>query len=225
MNPPALVVAVDGPSGSGKSSVSRAVASRFGLRYLDTGSLYRAATWQVLQSGADLGDDAAVTAAVAEAVIEAGTDPTAPGIRVDGRDVGVEIRGPEVTAAVSRVSAVPGVRALLLVLQRDLIGAGGIVVEGRDIGTAVAPDAALKVFLTADAAVRGQRRHAEAAHHDDAAQTAEALRARDRLDSSRQSSPLRAADDAVTVDATELTLEQVIDAVAALVTERAGARA
>jgi cytidylate kinase len=225
VKPRALVVAVDGPSGSGKSSVSRGVAARLGLRYLDTGALYRAATWQVLTVGVDLTDDSAIAAAVAESVITAGTDPDHPAISVGGRDVSVAIRGPEVTAAVSRVSAVPEVRSRLLVLQRDLIGAGGIVVEGRDIGTVVAPDAALKVFLTADAAVRGQRRHAETAHHDDAAKTAAALQARDRLDSSREASPLRAADDAVTVDATDLTLADVIDTVCALISERAGSPA
>ena len=200
--------------------MSRGVAAAFGLRYLDTGSLYRAATWWVLHNGADPTDAARVTGLVAEVQIEAGTDPNSPSISVNGRDVGMEIRSPEVTAAVSQVSAIPEVRARLLTVQRDLIGAGGVVVEGRDIGTVVAPDAAVKIFLTADPEVRGQRRHLEAAHHDDAATTAQALRARDEIDSNRKASPLRPAADAIEVDATHLNLEQVIAHVSAIVTER-----
>jgi cytidylate kinase len=214
------VIAVDGPSGSGKSSVSRGVATAFGLRYLDTGSLYRAATWWVLHNGADPTDADRVTAVVETAQIEAGTDPAAPTISVNGRNVATEIRSPEVTAAVSQVSAVPQVRSRLLTLQRELIGSGGVVVEGRDIGTVVAPDAEVKIFLTADPEVRGQRRHLESAHHDDATATAQALRARDAIDSNREVSPLRAATDAIEVDATHLNLDQVIMRVSGIVSER-----
>ena len=214
------VIAVDGPSGSGKSSVSRGVAAAFGLRYLDTGSLYRAATWWALYNGADPSDAATVAALVDAADITAGTDPAAPEIAVNGRNVATEIRSAEVTAAVSQVSAIPQVRARLLTLQRELIGPGGVVVEGRDIGTVVAPDAVVKIFLTADPEVRGQRRHLETAHHDDAAVTAQALRARDEIDSNREVSPLRAAADAIEVDATHLNLEQVISRVSAIVAER-----
>ena len=214
------MIAVDGPSGSGKSSVSRGVASAFGLRYLDTGSLYRAATWWVLHNGVNPDSSSEVTRLLEDAAIEAGTDPHAPQIFVNGRDVATEIRSAEVTADVSQVSAIPQVRATLLTLQRQLIGDGGVVVEGRDIGTAVAPDADVKIFLTADPEVRGRRRHLESSHHDDAAATADALRARDAIDSGREASPLRAATDAVEVDATHLSLPEVIAQVSGIVTDR-----
>ncbi|HSA51851.1 MAG TPA: (d)CMP kinase, partial [Yinghuangia sp.] len=130
-----IVVAVDGPSGSGKSSVSRAVAQRLGLRYLDTGAMYRAMTWWMLHNGIDVHDAAAVAAAADKPELVSGTDPAAPTITADAADVAVPIRGPEVTAAVSAVSAVPEVRTRLVAMQRAVIGSGGIVVEGRDIGT------------------------------------------------------------------------------------------
>lgn len=220
-----LVVAVDGPSGSGKSSVSRGVAARLGLRYLDTGSMYRALTWWLLSQGVDVHDAAAVSAAIERPVVAPGTDPAAPTITVDGVDVSEAIRGPEVTGAVSAVSAVPAARARLALLQRQAIGTGGIVVEGRDIGTVVAPDAAVKVFLTADPAVRAHRRTAELAHTDDVHATRADLERRDALDSSREVSPLTRAPDAVEVDATHLSLEQVVETVVALVRERVGAEA
>ena len=157
-----LVIAIDGPSGSGKSSTSRGVAQRLGLRYLDTGAMFRAMTWWLLREGVDVHDQAAVAARVEEPEILSGTDPTGPSILVDGVDVGLAIRSDDVTAAVSPVSTVPEVRARLLELQREIIGEGGIVVEGRDIGSVVAPDADVKVFLTADAAARAERRAAEA---------------------------------------------------------------
>ena len=136
-----IVVAVDGTSGSGKSSTCRGVATRLGLRYLDTGAQFRAMTWWMLRQGVDVHDPAAVAARVDEPRIESGTDPAAPTIHVDGEDVAVAIRSDEVNAAVSPVSTVPEVRARLLALQREIIGAGGIVVEGRDIGSVVVPDA------------------------------------------------------------------------------------
>ena len=145
-----FVVAIDGPSGSGKSSTSRGVADRLGLRYLDTGAMYRAITWWMLRQDVDVHDPAAVAARVEEPEILSGTDPLGPTILVDGVDVGLAIRSDEVNAAVSPVAAVPAVRRRLLDLQHEIIGAGGIVVEGRDIGSVVAPDADVKVFLTAD---------------------------------------------------------------------------
>ena len=160
-----VVVAIDGPSGSGKSSTSRGVATRLGLRYLDTGAMYRAITWWMLRHDVPVDDPTAVAACCCEPTIAAGTDPVAPTITVDGVDVAAAIRTPEVTGAVSQVSAVPQVRARLLDLQREVIAAAlggpGIVVEGRDIGSTVAPDADVKVYLTADAAARAQRRAAE----------------------------------------------------------------
>lgn len=211
-----LVVAVDGPSGSGKSSTSRGVASRLGLRYLDTGAMFRAVTWWMLQHGVDVHDPGTVADRVGEPRVESGTDPSAPTIGVDGTDVSEAIRGPEVTGAVSPVSAVPEVRARLLDLQRAVIGDGGVVVEGRDIGSVVAPDAQVKVFLSADAAARATRRALEEGGSDVTA-TRESLLARDKIDSTRTSAPLVVPDGAVHIDTTDLTLEQVIDRVVGLV--------
>jgi len=214
-------VAIDGPSGSGKSSTSRGVADRLGLRYLDTGAMYRAITWWMLRQDVDVHDPAAVTARVEEPEILSGTDPLGPTILVDGVDVGLAIRSDEVNAAVSPVAAVPAVRQRLLELQHEIIGAGGIVVEGRDIGSVVAPDADVKVFLTADAAARARRRALEAGGADIEA-TRESLLARDEIDTGRTASPLVMADGAVHVDGTAYSLEDVVDLVVSLVEAAAG---
>jgi CMP/dCMP kinase len=207
-----LVVAIDGPSGSGKSSASRRAATALGLRYLDTGSMYRALTWWLLDRGDDTTDPAVVAALAAEPVIEVGTDPQAPFTRVDGRDVSEQIRTREVTDAVSAVAAVPQVRAHLIAQQRDIIAAApGIVAEGRDIGTVVAPDAPVKVFLTADGAARASRRTAEASWSTQADQDR-----RDRLDAAQSGK----ADDAVVIDSTGLDLEQVVDRIVRLARDR-----
>ena len=214
-NPGSLVIAVDGTSGSGKSSTSRGVAERLGLRYLDTGAMFRAMTWGLLREGIDVRDVAAVAAAARRPRIESGTDPLAPTITVDGIDVSVEIRSEEVTAAVSPVSAVPEVRARLLELQREVIGDGGIVVEGRDIGSVVWPQAQVKVYLSADPVARAARRAAEEGGSD-LALTQESLLERDRIDSGRATAPLTMADGAVHVDSTHLTLVEVIESIVAL---------
>ncbi len=214
-----VVVAIDGPSGSGKSSTSRGVATRLGLRYLDTGAMYRAITWWMLRHGVPVDDPAAVAARAGEADIVSGTDPSDPTIVVDGTDVAVAIRTPEVTGAVSSVSAVPAVRARLLDLQRAVIGGGDIVVEGRDIGSAVAPDADVKVYLTADAAARAARRAAEEGGADVSA-TESSLLARDRIDSTRTASPLTMAEGAVHLDSTPYTLDEVVDLIVRLVEDR-----
>ena len=226
-----VVVAVDGTSGSGKSSTCRGVASRLGLRYLDTGAQFRAMTWWLLEQGTDVHDTATVAARCGEPLIESGTDPTAPTISVDGHDVGAAVRSAEVTAAVSPVSTVPQVRARLLELQRSIIGqavenSDGIVVEGRDIGSVVWPQAQVKVYLTADAAARAHRRTAEHAHLGDAAATRAQLLERDRIDSGRVTAPLTMAEGAVHLDTTDLSLEQVVDHLVALVAsiETAGER-
>lgn len=213
-----LVVAIDGPSGSGKSSTSRGVAAALGLRYLDTGAMYRAMTWWMLRSGVDVHDPDAVAARAGEPAIVSGTDPLAPTIVVDDVDVAEAIRREDVTGSVSPVSAVPEVRARLLGLQRSIIGAGdrGIVVEGRDIGSVVAPDAPVKVYLTADPAARAHRRAAEEGGSDVTA-TQESLLARDRIDSGRTVAPLTMADGAVHIDTTPYTLDEVIGLVVALV--------
>ena len=210
-----LVVAVDGTSGSGKSSTSRGVAERLGLRYLDTGAMFRAMTWWLLREGVDVRDGAAVAAVAGRPRIASGTDPLAPTITVDGVDVSVEIRGEEVTAAVSPVSAVPEVRARLLDLQREVIGHGGIVVEGRDIGSVVWPQAEVKVYLSADPDARAARRSAEQGGTD-LASTQQSLLERDRIDSGRATAPLTMADGAVHVDSTHLTLDEVVETIVAL---------
>lgn len=212
----ALVIAMDGPSGSGKSSTARGVASRLGLRYLDTGAQFRAMTAWMLSRDVDVHDADAVAAHVAEPDIVSGTDPLAPTIHVDGEDVGEVIRTPEVTDAVSPVATVPAVRQRLLELQREIIGAGGIVVEGRDIGSVVWPQAQLKLYLTADPAARAARRTAETGG-DDVAGTEASLLRRDEIDSQRTTAPLTVVDGAVQLDTTPYTLEEVIELVVAQV--------
>ena len=225
------VIAVDGPSGSGKSTVARRVAAQLGWCYVDSGATYRAATLAVLRAGVDPADRAAVVAVVRRARIDLDTDPANPAVQLDGLDVSRDVRSPEVTGAVSAVSAVVEVRTQLVELQRRLAGSGGAVVEGRDIGTVVAPTAVLKIFLDASADVRAQRR---AAQVDAGVQSGEPgqrvsrvqadLARRDTLDSNRAVSPLTAAPDAVRIDATGLSIEQVTDRVlelAALVGLRA----
>ena len=213
--PSDLVIAVDGTSGSGKSSTSRGVAARLGLRYLDTGAMFRAMTWWMLREDVDVRDAEAVAARCGEPEILSGTDPEGPGIMVDGIDVGVAIRTDDVNAAVSHVSIVPAVRTRLLELQRTVIGGGGIVVEGRDIGSVVWPTAQVKVFLTADPEARATRRAAETGSID-VPGTRESLLSRDRIDSGRATAPLAMAADAVAIDTTGHTLDEVIDRVVAL---------
>ena len=215
-----VVVAIDGTSGSGKSSTSRGVASRLGLRYLDTGAQFRAMTWWMLEHGIDVRDAEAVAARCHEPVIDSGTDPAAPTISVDGVDVAEAIRSTEVTNAVSHVSVVPQVRERLLQLQRTVIeessSGGGIVVEGRDIGSVVWPGAQVKIYLSADAGARARRRVAEHAHLGDAATAEAGLKERDEIDSGRATAPLVMADGATLVDTTDHTLDEVVDRVVRL---------
>lgn len=204
------VVALDGPSGTGKSTVARRLASRLGARYLDTGAMYRAATVAVLRAGADLGDPVAITAVVENAKIDISTDPENVSVTLDGDGVDADIRSQQTTAAVSAVSAVPAVRAQLVEAQRELIGDGGIVVEGRDIGSVVWPTADPKVYLTASAEVRAARRAGETGA--DVQAIAADIARRDGLDSSRAASPLAQASDAVVLDTTELDIDGVVQA-------------
>jgi CMP/dCMP kinase len=205
------VVAMDGPSGTGKSTVSRRLALRLGVRYLDTGAMYRAATLAVLHRGIDLGDDVAMAAAVAQSQIEISTDPHKAAVTLDGIPVDSDIRSGPVTAAVSAVSAVPAIRVQLVRAQRELIGAGGIVVEGRDIGSVVWPSAAPKIYLTASAAVRARRRAGELGSGSDLAAVAQDIERRDRLDSTRADSPLAMVDDAIEFDTTDLDIDEVVN--------------
>jgi cytidylate kinase len=212
-------ITLDGPSGTGKSSVARAVAARLGAAYLDTGAMYRAATVAVLDAGVDPEDADAVARVVAEATIEVGTTAGEEVVRVNGVDVAARIRGAEVTRTVSPVSAVPAVRRRLVEQQRALVGAAeAVVVEGRDIGTVVLPDATLKIYLTAAPEVRAQRRAGQLGLREavDIAALAEDLRTRDEYDSSREDSPLRPAADAVIVDSTDLDRAAVIKRVVEL---------
>lgn len=222
------VVALDGPSGTGKTTVARRLAQLLGAGYLDTGAMYRAITLAALRAGTDMGDPQAIAQLAASADIGVGTDPHNPCAVLDAVDVSAEIRERKVDSAVSAVAAVPEVRELLVGAQREIIEAvladvGGIVVEGRDIGTVVAPRAGLKVFLTANAEVRAARRTAQDSAAGRAAEQAlvrAAVDRRDRLDSTRAIDPMRPAEDAVELDTTELDLEQVLTALQELLAQR-----
>jgi CMP/dCMP kinase len=218
--PGGLVIAVDGPSGSGKSSASRGVASTLRLRYLDTGAMYRALTWWLVSQEIDTQKRDAIARLAAQPRIEVSDDPQHPWTRVDGRDISPEIRTREISTRVSAVAAVPEVRAHLIALQRAIIAAAepGIVAEGRDIGTVVAPDATVKVFLTAASNARAVRHAGD--QGTSVADTEADQDRRDRLDAAQSAM----AADAVLIDSTNLTLAEVIDAITGLASERARAR-
>jgi len=213
-----LVLAMDGPAGSGKSSVSKAAARRLGWAYLDTGAAYRALGWYVVQRGVDPADADAVVDTLPDFDYRIGTDPDTYHVFVGEHDVTSAIREPEVTAVVSAIARVPEVRAFLTALFRDIVGRSektGIVVEGRDITTVVCPDAPVRILLTADEAVRMARRSAELTGHS-AAHVGEALRRRDAADA-RVVDFMNAAEGVTTVDSTDLDFDQTVDAVLAVV--------
>ncbi|MCR5976814.1 (d)CMP kinase [Gordonia jinghuaiqii] len=220
------MVAIDGPAGTGKSSVSKLLASKIGASYLDTGAMYRAVTLAVLDAGVAL-DDPTGIARVASAVdIELIPNDEGSTVLLDGRDVSVPIRTDHVTSAVSAVSAVPEVRTKLVALQRQNAQGRFVVVEGRDIGTVVFPSADVKIFLTATPEARAERRHKQnlaSGRESDHAAVLESVNRRDHLDSTRTVSPLRAADDAIVVDTSDKTLSEVLDELSALVETRIGA--
>jgi cytidylate kinase len=222
-----VVIAVDGPAGTGKSSVSRGLARALGARYLDTGAMYRIVTLAVLRAGIDLDDANSIAAVAAGAKLAVGYDPDEDRSYLAGEDVSTEIRGDEVTKAVSAVSAVPAVRTRLVELQRQLAaGTGSVVVEGRDIGTVVLTDADVKIFLTASAQERARRRNDQNIANglgDDYEGVLADVQRRDHLDSTRAVSPLRAADDAVVVDTSDMSESEVIDHLVALVKQNVGA--
>lgn len=234
----APVVAVDGPSGSGKSSVSRGVADQLGLAYLDTGAMYRAMTWWVLREGIDPNDAEAVAAIAERPVLTPVTNPLAPALSIDGHDVTDAVRGADVTENVSFVARVPEVRARLVREQQrvvtEAVSSGrGVVVEGRDIGTVVLPEADCKIYLTADPTKRAYRRaleeavkageeHPEIAAQAAADEVAASLAARDAIDSTRKASPLTQADDAIVVDASDMNLQETIEHVISLVLKAQG---
>jgi len=217
------VIAVDGPAGAGKSSASRALARRLGFGYVDTGAMYRAVGVLAAERGIDADDAAALGRLVAGLDFELARDGER--LLIGGRDLSAAIRRPEAGELASRVSTQPVVRQRLVALQRALGAAGGVVMEGRDIGTVVFPDARVKLYLTADPATRAARRAAElraAAATVDEAALARELAERDRRDAGRAHSPLRPAADAVVLDTTALTLEEVVEAMERVVRERGG---
>ena len=216
-----MIIAIDGPAGSGKSTVARGLARRLGFTYLDSGAMYRAVTLAALENGVDLKDGDALGRFATDARIELRErEDDNLQVLLDGRDVTKEIRSPAVTGASSQVAAHQQVRHALLAKQRGLIAAGDWVVEGRDIGTVVAPDATIKVFLTADPAERARRRAAELRRRGievEADDVHRAIEQRDRLDTTRSAAPLRQAEDAVTIDTTGLDADEVVERVTALV--------
>jgi len=208
-----LVVAIDGPAGAGKSTVARQVAEALGYLYIDTGAMYRALTLAVLRAGVAVDDAAAVAAVVDTARVDLEPGPRGNRVLLNGEDVTAAIRLPEVSAAVSQVAAVPAVRERLVALQRHLAQGGGVVMDGRDIGTVVLPQADVKVFLTASLEERARRRWLETracGHGQDLEAVRKNLEERDRLDSSRAVAPLRVADDAVIIDTTGRPVERVV---------------
>jgi cytidylate kinase len=209
------VIAIDGPAGSGKSTVARRLAERLGLEYLDTGAMYRAVTFAALRRGIDPADAEPVEKLARAVEMEVTVDR----VTVDGVDATIEIRGPEVSRAVSLVAANPGVRSELVRRQREwTIDRGGGVLEGRDIGTVVFPDAQLKVYLNARPEVRAERRAAEVTDLDYETVAADMAR-RDALDQGRDSDPLRRAEGALEIDTTDMTIEQIVDDLAGRITD------
>ena len=221
-----MIIAIDGPAGSGKSTVAKLVAGRLGFHYLDTGAMYRAVAYRALSQGISLDDEPRVAAIAAHEPIAFGHDAgeALPSrVSIGGLDVTTAIRTPDVDAAVSPVARLPLVREAMVEQQRHLAREADIVVEGRDIGTVVFPDAELKVFLTASPEERARRRTAQqsaSGHAVDEAEVRDALIRRDAIDSTREHSPMAAAEDAVPLDTTALTLDAVVEQIAALAQER-----
>jgi cytidylate kinase len=212
-----LIVAIDGPSGAGKGTVARAVAARLGYRHIDTGAMYRAVAWKALREGLDLADEAAV----ADVGHRATFDLEQGRVAIDGYDVSKAIRTPEIDTAATTVARYPAVRRTLVARQRTYGASGGIVMEGRDIGTVVFPDADVKIYLDASPEERARRRAADPAHTSSKgtqlSDVATALAERDKSDSTRAASPLAVADDAIVVDTTGVSIDSVIERVLTLV--------
>jgi cytidylate kinase len=209
-----IIIAIDGPSGAGKGTIARAVARRLGFHHVDTGAMYRALAWKALRAGIELTDDAAVSALAERAQF----DVSDGRVSIDGHDIVHAIRTPEMDAAASVVARQPGVRRVLVERQRALAARGGSVMEGRDIGTVIFPDAHVKVYLDASPEERARRRASDPAHASGKGPTAiqevaTALAERDRLDSTRAASPLKIAEDAVVIDTTAMSIDAAVERV------------
>ena len=217
-----LNVAIDGPAGAGKSTVAKAIAARCGMLYLDTGALYRAIGLYTLESGTDTRDEAAVETLLSEIDVALRFVDGEQRVLLCGRDVSDEIRTPEVSMAASDVSALPAVRAFLLELQRDIAAKNDCVMDGRDIGTVILPDADLKIFLTASAEERARRRVAQLAEKGieaDFDDVVKEIKSRDENDSTREIAPLKPAPDACIIDSTDLSFEQVVSLISGMIGE------
>lgn len=220
-----LSVAIDGPAGAGKSTVARQVARQLGFTYVDTGAMYRAITWKALQNGSDLTDETNMTQLVRDTHIQLKTDKKEVLVWLDGQPVSEEIRTPEVTSHVSAVAGLAGVRKELLEKQRELARNGGVVMDGRDIGTRVLPEAGVKVFLTASIDERAHRRYNEwlrKGYSVNLEQLKQEIRQRDEKDKNRKHSPLTPAEDAVHLDTTGLTITEVVQAILDLCRTKVG---
>ena len=221
--PEPLIIAIDGPAGAGKSTVAQKVAARLGLTYVDSGATYRAAALKVLQSAIAPDDEPAVAGLMAQTDIRICTEGLQSRVLMDGEDVAEKIRTPEVTLAAAKVSRLPEVRAKLVAVQRSCALGRGVVMEGRDIGTVVFPNAALKVFLKADPAERARRRLKQDTKKGRTAtleRTADEIARRDQLDAERKISPLVAAADAYQIDSTDLAADQVVEQILGLAREK-----
>jgi cytidylate kinase len=218
-----LIIAIDGPSGAGKSTLGRMIARSLNLLYLDTGAMYRAAALAVLRAGVSTKDAAAVASVTARANINLAGDPDSLRVTLDGRDVSDEIRTEEVSQSASVISTIPEVRRTLVQRQREMGARGGVVLDGRDIGTVVFPDADVKFFLTAEPEARARRRYDEErvrARDVTFEQTLDDINQRDRRDATRETSPLAIADDAIVLDSTELSIEDVYERMMHAIRER-----
>jgi CMP/dCMP kinase len=214
-----VIIAIDGPSGAGKGTIARTLAQELGYRHVDTGAMYRAVAWQAVQQGLALDDEDAIAerARGSEIIVEGGV------VMIDGRDITRAVRTPEIDSAASAVARLPRVREVLVAQQRELGRGGDIVMEGRDIGTVVFPDADVKIYLDASEEERARRRVTDAAHTSSQAghaAVAEAIKARDTADSTRKASPLMMAPDAIRIDTTSMSVIEVVDRALVIVRNR-----